>query len=279
MATVSRRRGDAITDPVAFRDNFAKDNPRFPKAWPKSLRLTSRHGIQVLEGGPVDAPAWVHLHGGSYSKTIDPVHLRTLPKMARQAGRRILLPLYPLAPEHTWRDSRDALIDIVSGVGPGAVLSGDSAGGGYALSVAQGVRDRGLTMPEKLVLISPWLDLTGTTPGIVEAAEQDPWLRLDNLPVYARWWAGAEEDRTRPEASPGLGDLEGLPPALGFCGTRDLLFPENAELADRAALAGWDYQFVVGDGLIHVYPLLPFAPESASARESIVDFVRVSASR
>ena len=44
---------------------------------------------------------------------------------------------------------------------------------------------------------------------------------LSKLDAYAGWWAGSPDDLGRPEVSPALGDLSGLPPALMFCGTRD----------------------------------------------------------
>src|SRR3712207_7795789 len=36
----------------------------------------------------------------------------------------------------------------------------DSAGGGLALGLAQGLEEAGLPQPRRLVLIAPWLDLT-----------------------------------------------------------------------------------------------------------------------
>ena len=45
------------------------------------------------------------------------------------------------------------------------------------------------------------------------------------MQAYAEWWAGSPDDLGRPEVSPGLGDLAGLPPALMFFGTRDSLWP------------------------------------------------------
>ena len=71
--------------------------------------------------------------------------------------------------------------------------------------------------------------------------------------------------------SPGLDDLAGLPPALMFCGTRDLLQPACDALFERADAADWALEYVVAPGLIHVYPLLPI-PEAKAAFEHIVEF-------
>ena len=56
-------------------------------------------------------------------------------------------------------------------------------------ALAQELRDRArrraCARPRRLVLIAPWVDLTGTTPGTLEAAERDPWLSYPHLAVYA----------------------------------------------------------------------------------------------
>ena len=218
------------------------------------------------EGRPL-----LYLHGGGYTGDVDARHFLLCRRIARRTGVRVLMPQYPLAPEHTWRDSHAAMVSLAASLGD-FDLAGDSAGGGYALSVAQGLRDAGHAQPRRMVLIAPWVDLRGTTPGIEEAAANDPWLRLDWLHLYAGWWAGSEADLSRPEVSPALGDLTGLARTLTLCGTRDLLHPENVVLARRAAEAGWDDTLVEAPGLLHVYPILPI-PEARPALKRICAFL------
>ena len=125
------------------------------------------------------------------------------------------MPDYPLAPEHTWRDSFDPMTDLAERwckEPGGTLLYGDSAGGGYALALAIALRDRGGAQPNRLLLHSPWVDLSASTPETVQVAEVDPWLFLGKLHAYAEWWAGSPEDLDRPEVSPALADLAGLPP-------------------------------------------------------------------
>ena len=226
----------------------------------------------------------LHLHGGSYMTGIDKFHLLWTTRLSRATGARIVLPDYPLAPEHTWRDSWPQLVDMTAAWAADAdrtgeaplVLTGDSAGGGYALSVAQGVRDAGGQMPGAMVLHAPWVDLsTSTYEETRAAAANDPWLDFDKVDIYARWWAGSAEDLVRPEVSPGLADLSGLPRTLMFFGTRDLLLPGGRLLERRAAEAGWDLTSVVEPGLLHVYSLFPhFVAEAGRAFARTVDFLR-----
>ena len=218
----------------------------------------------------------VHLHGGSFTAVAHSAQWAFATRVAAAIGARLVFPAYPLAPEHTWRDSHDPLVGLVAKLaaeGPVA-LSGDSAGGGLALAVAQGVRDRGGPQPGHLVMVSPWVDLTTSAPGTAEAGRRDPWLAHENLPVYAAFWAGSDDpaELARPEVSPALADLTGLPPALMLCGTRDVLHPACVELTRRAHRAGWGLDFLSALGMIHVYPVLP-VPEAKAALRRIVAFL------
>lgn len=218
----------------------------------------------------------VYLHGGGYVAPIDPFHVRYACRLAEDLGARIVLPDYPLTPEHTWRDSHDAIADLTArwvGDSRELVLAGDSAGGGYALAIALTLRDRGGPQASRLLLHSPWVDLTTSAPETERFTVRDPWLFLGKLRAYADWWAGSPDDLGRPEVSPALADLAGLPPALMFCGTRDTLAPGCRLLARRATAAGWDLTYVELHDLIHVYPLLPFIPEARVAHRRTVEFL------
>lgn len=221
-----------------------------------------------------------YVHGGGYMAPMDPFHVRYATRLARAIGARVVLPDYPLAPEHTWRDSHDALVADAAGwaSGPGGIaLAGDSAGGGLALAMALSMRDRGLPAATHLLLHAPWGDLTTSTPDTAAYDSVDPWLFLGKLRAYADWWAGSPEDLGRPEVSPALGDLSGLPRALMLYGTRDLLAPGCRLLRRRAAEAGWDLTAVEEQDLLHVYTLFPFVPEATRAFRQAVGFLGGSA--
>jgi epsilon-lactone hydrolase len=218
----------------------------------------------------------LYVHGGGYVAPVDPFHVRYAARLARTLQARIVVPDYPLAPEHTWRDSFGAMTDLAGrwAAEPGGmVLGGDSAGGGYALALAQALRDRGSPQPTHLLLHAPWVDLTTSTPETAEVSAGDPWLFLGKLHAYAEWWAGSVDDLGRPEVSPALGDLSGLPPALMFCGTRDTLMPGCRLLTRLATEAGWELTYVEVPDLIHVFPMLPFIPEARRAWRQTLEFL------
>ena len=299
-AVVSRlvgrlRPSPSLDDVEALRDELVAANRTVDEGPPRRVRagreeqIGNEHGFPVVSlwrpdaDGAAPRRALFHVHGGSFVKPVDPRQWSFAVRVADALGARAVMPLYPLAPEFTVHDSLDGLADAFEEVAAecpdGVVLAGDSAGGGLALALAQELRDRGrartCVQPRRLVLIAPWVDLTGTTPGTLEASYDDPWLSYPHLAVYASFWAGGSdpEQLADPRVSPLLGDLTGLPPGLMLCGTRDLLQPGCDALFERADAAGWDLEYAVAPGLVHVYPLLPI-PEAKAAVESIVEFAQ-----
>ena len=293
--TVPRLRKSRELDSVeAERERIVRWHASLERDLPTRavLRFDKRFSVvtEVVSGPSGEFPSYVitprgtdphrtlvHLHGGGYVAGIDPFHVRFLTWLATALGLRVVLPDYPLAPEHTWRDSHAALADLAARWAADSeelLLTGDSAGGGDALALAQTMRDRGGPRAGRMVLLSPWVDLTTSTAETEEFSARDPWLFPGKLRAYADWWAGSPEDLGRPEVSPALAHLAGLPPALMLCGTRDTLAPGCRLLARRAATAQWDLGYVEVPDLIHVYPLLPGIPEAREARAAIKEFLR-----
>jgi acetyl esterase/lipase len=283
------RRSRDLDDEAAERARVERWHARLDRRVPTRLvpRFARRFSLltEELDGFPVHVVTPRHLdpertilylHGGAFMAPLDPFHLRYVTRLTRELRARVVLPDYPLAPEHTWRDSFPQLVELAKrwAAEGRLTLAGDSAGGGYALALAMALRDRGGPQPGELLLLSPWVDLTTSTPDTVDYDERDPWLFLGKLRAYAGWWAGSADDLGRPEVSPALGDLTGLPRALMFCGTRDLLVPGCRLLADRGREVGWDLRYVEAPDLIHVYPMLPLLPEARIAWRQTVEFLQ-----
>jgi acetyl esterase/lipase len=250
-----------------FSRRYAVVREELPAGFP-SYTLTRR--------GRTPTRTVLYVHGGGFVAPIDPFQVRYAARLAG-LGARVVVPDYPLTPEHTWRDAHGPLVELLQRLlasGDDVVVVGDSAGGGLALALALTVRDLGGPQPSRLLLIAPWVDLTTSTPETFEVTETDPWLFIGKMQAYAGWWAGTAEDLGRHEVSPALGDLSGLPPALMFFGTRDSLAPGGRLLTRRAREAGWELTSIEEPDLIHVYPILPFLPEARRAWRTTEEFLR-----
>lgn len=256
--------------------------PKGSSAPPKAL--LQRHDVRTraVQGFPCTtvAPrdggtgrAVVYLHGGSYTGEIAPQHWALISRLA-DAGVRVEVPLYGLAPQHTYREAypfvTEVYRELLAEVDASAVtVAGDSAGGGLALGFAQTLAAAGLPQPRKLVLLSPWLDLTLSHPDLPALEPRDPWLNIDGTVEAGRVWAGGD-DPTQPRLSPINGPLDGLAPMDVYVGTRELCLPDVLLLQERGAAAGAALEITVCPGAVHVYPLVP-APEGRAAARRIVE--------
>jgi monoterpene epsilon-lactone hydrolase len=255
--------------------------PKGPADPPAKLR--KRHDVSSRQVGGFPchtvAPrgrraerAAVYLHGGAYISEISPQHWALISQLA-DAGVRVEVPSYGLAPQYTYRDAYPFLTavyrQLLAEVDASAVtLVGDSAGGGLALGFAQTLLGTDLPQPRRLVLISPWLDLTLSHPDLPAVELRDPWLSSVGLAEAARSWAGGD-DPTDPRLSPGNGPLAGLAPVDVYVGTREICLPDVLRLQDRGVIEDVKLQVTVCEGAVHVYPLVP-VPEGRTAAREIV---------
>jgi monoterpene epsilon-lactone hydrolase len=244
-------------------------------------RLRKRHDVRtrqvggfpvhtVLPRGRTPQRAVLYVHGGSYVSAIAPQHWTLVGALA-DVGVRVEVPHYGLAPQHTHRDAYPFVTEVYRQLLDEAddlTIAGDSAGGGLALGLAQTLPDAGLPQPARIVLLSPWLDLTLSHPDLPAVETHDPWLSSAGLHVAADAWAGGD-DPTRPRLSPGNGQLAGLAPIDVYVGTHEIGLPDGRLLIVRARAAGVLGHAEVCAGAVHVYPLTP-TPEGRAAARQIV---------
>jgi acetyl esterase/lipase len=150
-------------------------------------------------------------------------------------------------------------------------LVGDSAGGGLSLALAQRLRDARRPLPPRIVLLSPWLDLTISDPRQGAIARTDPMLDIPGLRAAGRWYAD-DLSPDDPAVSPLFGDLAGLPPIALFAGTNDLVFPDSDRLRARAREAGVDLTYREYLGLFHIWPMAGI-PEGERAMDEMAAYL------
>ncbi|WP_299569428.1 alpha/beta hydrolase [uncultured Williamsia sp.] len=254
-------------------------SPGSPADPPSSLRRnhtveeTAVDGLRCWTVTPA-APTGrgvLYLHGGAYIAPITGFHWRLIERLA-DAGLRVVIPLYGLAPAHTAAEAfpfvRRCFDDLVQDVGvENTTIAGDSAGGGLALGITQVLAADGIR-PARLALIAPWLDIALTDPGVDDIARHDPWLVPAGLREAGRAWRG-ELSPEDPRVSPLRGRVEGLPPTTVYIGDRDIFLPDALHLVDDIRAAGGEVELVEQPGAVHAYPLTP-TPEGRDASRRIV---------
>ena len=242
------------------------------------IEESSRDGMQVftLNRGS-NSPIVLYLHGGAYINQFNAYQWRFMTRLVRETGCEIVAPAYHLAPYADYRRAYDDLSGLyrdLSAGNPGRrlILMGDSAGGGLALGLAEYLAGEGNLLPERLILFSPWVDVSMDNPDVADYVAKDPMLHLDLVTVHGRYWAG-DADAHFWMVSPLYGDMAGLPAVHIYCGTRELLYPDILLAREKLAASGVDVAINVGEGLNHDYPLMPI-PEAEKALEEVARIVR-----
>lgn len=288
LTAAGRRRGFASVEAVRTRVAEAARRPASHLP-PRSLGRVADISRTFVGAWPVydvspqgsEPTAQVlYVHGGGYVNELVRPHWAMVRTLVTQARARVVVPAYILAPRGTADRTVPVAADLLSGLiesggEGGTVLIGDCAGAGLALAAAQRLRDRTGVQPSRIVLISPWLDVTVSHPDQAVIEADDPVLARPGLREAGRLYAGtlATDD---PQVSPLRGSFEGLAPLTVFTGTRDVLTTDSRELVRRARAAGTEVDVHEEPGLPHGYPLLP-VPEGRAARDRIVELVRSAA--
>ncbi|WP_114853323.1 alpha/beta hydrolase fold domain-containing protein [Brachybacterium sp. YJGR34] len=222
----------------------------------------------------------VHLHGGAYVAGESRAHWNWLEEVARRSGAAGAMVHYRLAPRHRFPVAVDDVLHAVDALVTGAVvrpgrwvLSGDSAGGGLALAVAQMLAGSGAGSPAALLLESPWTDLRRRD-GAVRATDHDE----HGLRIAAELYAGAFP-REDPRLSPILGDLAALPPVHLVNGSQDVLVEGSRALAAALEAAGTEHEYLEVPDAGHDVAVAGEGPAAQEARRSQIVAIRRATGR
>lgn len=261
---------------------FDFNNSRLPPKRTEKVCNVSTYtanGRNVFVLSPKSGKATQHilyLHGGAYVQNFVKQHWKFLSNLVASTDSVITAPDYPLAPKHTFIDAFQMVITVYREMAPNVgshniVIMGDSAGGGFSLSLCQRLKDENLPQPRRIILLSPWLDLTLSNPDVRSIDSRDPFLGISGLRKAARAYAGGY-DLNDYRLSPINGSLEGLAPISIFIGSNDILVADARKLRMIAKQRGIEIDYHEYSGMVHVWMLLYF-PESRHAQEKIEQLI------
>ena len=222
----------------------------------------------------------LYIHGGAYVLGIQSVYWKFLSDITDQTNAEMVVACYPLAPESDWQSSYDWMMKIYEDLAvrtdtKNITIMGDSAGAGFTLGFTQMLRDTGKDLPGKLVLLSPWLDVTMTDPMQPAIERKDRILGIAGLKAAGEWWAGESGQTDSSPVSPLFGDISGLPHISVFTGTFDILWPDARKLKEKAEKSGIELDYHEYPAMQHVWMLFPI-PEAKAVKEKIADQINAA---
>jgi acetyl esterase/lipase len=240
--------------------------------------------VEATEANSDAKPVLLYLHGGGYFACSAESHRPITVGFARE-GFRVLAPDYRLAPENPFPAAVDDAVAAYRGlVSEGhsperIVVSGDSAGGGLAVSLLLALREAGVLLPSGAALFSPWTDLAATGESIRTNADRCAMFHGPSIGYSARYYLGETDPRT-PLASPLYADLAGLPQMLIHVGADELLLDDSTRLAERARAAGVKVELKIWPVVPHAWQLAPHKiPEARQSLQESAAFLRALVSQ
>jgi acetyl esterase len=203
-------------------------------------------------------PAMLFLHGGGFVMGDLDSHASACAEIARMLDLPVIALDYRLAPEHPWpaapEDAEAAARWLAEG--PAAlergvtslVLAGDSAGGALAIITAMALRDRPAAVP--VIAQFPIYPLTDTTREYPSYAQFSDGYLLTRESLA--WFGDAyRAESASLRASPLLGDMAQMPPALVLTAGLDPLRDQGRAYAAALAQAGVAVTYREARGNVH----------------------------
>ena len=208
----------------------------------------------------------LYIHGGSYVGELEKYHWHFFKDIINDTKATVIVPDYPLTPENTYIEAFNFIQPlyekIIAQIGDKElILMGDSAGGGMALGLYEQNGELSNRLPNKTILISPWLDVRMTNPKINEI--DDPILKKTLLKLSGKKYAGKNGMKSY-LVNPVVGPTDKLKNIYFLSGTRDMLNPDAKEFAlkNKESITWLEYE-----GAIHNFALMTHKKKNIHAKD------------
>jgi len=219
----------------------------------------------------------LYFHGGGYVSGNLSYGRILGAKLCSSCEVNVLSVEYRLAPEFSYPSQlEDALkaweFLIKKGYSSKNIaVAGESAGGNLTLSLAVYLSQNNMDMPNSLVCMSPWTDLTAKSKTYITKKSLDPILTHDFLNSAAYAYA-LDTPLNNPLISPVYADFKNFPPTMIQVGTNEILLGDSLTLHKRLKNAGVNSRIEIWNGMWHVFQMFPI-PKANRAIQNIALFL------
>lgn len=222
----------------------------------------------------------VYLHGGSYVAEMSTKHWEFIGDFVQDTGIKVILPDYPLTPKYNYKDVFEMIIPLYQEIiektnEKKIIIMGDSAGGGMSLALCEKIGEMKIRKPEKLILISPWLDVTMSNERIGKVQKYDRQLNKEALKLAGISYAG-KDGIQKYLVNPINGPIKDLKEIniIVYTGTSDILNPDVEILQDKAKKEEIEIQVRQYNNQEHIWMLERGKDKTKEAQEAYEDCVK-----
>ena len=253
--------------------------PRPPRKFAARCRSAEIGGVKAVWIDEANAKngVLVYLHGGAFYFGPVKEHWDYIAAISRKTQMAALMIDYRMAPLFPFPHSLDDILEVIaaSDLPPDWFFLGDSSGATIAVAAALKLKEAGQSLPRKIILMSPWMDITMENPDAKADEHKDPMMTFKRLSTAA-WEYAAGHDPNDPLISPMFAELSGLsalPPVLIQIGTADLLLSDCRKFHRKLLDAGNEVIYEEYPDGFHDFMMLGILPEAKKALLSQADFL------
>ncbi len=253
--------------------------PKPPRKLAKRCRAAEIGSVKVVWIDEANAKngVLVYLHGGAFYFGPVKEHWDYIAAISKKTRMAALMVDYRMAPRYPHPHGLNDILEVIekSALPLNWFFLGDSSGAAMAVSAVLKLKDAGGPQPKKLILMSPWTDLTMENPEARVDERNDPMMTFKRLSTAAREHVGGA-DANDPLVSPMFADLSGLPPLLIQMGTADLLLSDCRKFYAKCREFSVDAVYEEYPDAFHDFMMLVFLSEAKKALASQAEFLRMT---
>ena len=225
----------------------------------------------------------IYLIGGGMLKYPKKDEVKEQIKLARLTGRDMVLPYYPLVPDNSILDVYEMLYQLYKKLieeyeHENIAIAGGSSGGNLALGLISYINEKGegIPMPGKIYAASPGT-MIYTEEEKRKAKILDGRDLIMSTIALENIQAGMENGREVPEYMRYLqrGDYTGLKEAYLMFGGDEVFSAAADTIAEQMRKFGVDVRLEIGEGMYHMYSMMPLVPEAKKAYQDMIEYLKI----
>lgn len=225
----------------------------------------------------------IYLIGGGMLKYPKKDEVKEQIKLARLTGRDMVLPYYPLVPDNSILDVYEMLYQLYKKLieeyeHENIAIAGGSSGGNLALGLISYINEKGegIPMPGKIYAASPGT-MIYTEEEKRKAKILDGRDLIMSIIALENIQAGMENGREVPEYMRYLqrGDYTGLKEAYLIFGGDEVFSAAADTIAEQMRKFGVDVTLEIGEGMYHMYSMMPLVPEAKKAYQDMIEYLKI----
>lgn len=216
----------------------------------------------------------IYIPGGAFISGPAQHHWDTIKTIYKSTHQNIWLLDYPKAPEYKIDQIQQSVLHTykraLNQFKPNKItIIGDSAGATLALCLKNILYTQNINLPFKTIAICPVIDPTMSNPEILLVEKKDPILAVKGV-LSAKKMCVNNSNLSTPLLSPKLLPLHIFSDTIFLLAQNDIMFPDAFKLTQQLKQQNINHQVIIGQGMPHIWPILPVMSESKKALKQII---------